>query len=139
MLLNRVENDQYMSSPMNNRLVYTAPNLGELLNLPLTAFEDYDRVGMFLEAMPQSSGEILKCAGDPNACQVSYRWDHTPIIDGLSPAIVYPGMTATVAIEPKRAVEYKQAGDLPIDLRIDGTSFNLTGFYSEEHNIPGAH
>jgi hypothetical protein len=47
----------------------------------------------------------------------------------MVPAIVYPGMTASVGINPMQAPIYKLDSQMPIDLRIDGTSFDLSALY----------
>ena len=53
----------------------------------------------------------------------------------MTPSIVYPGMTASVGINPKSAPNYKQANQLPIDLRIDGTSMDLSALYDEDSTL----
>jgi hypothetical protein len=125
-----------MSAPGGNRLVYTAPPVNSLFNLPLEVFEGHDEVNMFLEVTDKATDERHSCS-QGRKCRVRYAWDHTPIIHNMVPAIVYPGMTASVRVEPRKAKDYKRENALPIDLRIDGTSFNLDGYYDTEGNIGG--
>ena len=46
--------------------------------------------------------------------------------------MVYPGMPITVAIDPKKASWYKHASQLPIDLRIAGTSVDISDYYDTD-------
>jgi hypothetical protein len=68
-------------------------------------------------------------------CKVEYSWQYTPIISYLVPAIVYPGMTVSVGINPMKAPVYKKDTHLPIDLRMDGTSFDLSALYDSDSNL----
>ena len=54
----------------------------------------------------------------------------------MIPSMVYPNMTASVGINAKKAPHYKQANQLPIDLRIDGTSMDLSELYDGDSTIP---
>ena len=53
----------------------------------------------------------------------------------MIPAMVYPGMTASVAVNPMKATKYKHENELPIDLRIDGTSFDLSELYDTDSTL----
>ena len=53
----------------------------------------------------------------------------------MIPAMVYPGMTASVGINPMKATKYKHSSQLPIDLRIDGTSFDLSELYDVDSTL----
>ena len=99
-----------MSAPVNNRLVYTTPAINTLFagTTPMSDFESYDKVVMNLSVTTSVLGLELTC-GAANNCKVKYEWNYTPIIYHMIPSMVYPGMTASVAINPKRAPWYKAA------------------------------
>ena len=82
-----------------------------------------------------TSKKTLTCQSCSICCKVTYSWDWTPVLHYMIPAMVYPGMQATVAIDQKNAKVYKHEDQLPIDLRIDGTSMNLTEFHDEDSEL----
>ena len=95
-----------MSAPVNNRLVYTTPAISTLFagGMSLDSFESLDKVEMNLSVKTTVYAEQLTCAeGADSSCKVTYDWDYTPIIYYLIPSIVYPGMTATVGLNPRKA------------------------------------
>ena len=93
-----------MSAPVNNRLVYTTPAINSLFagSTPMSSFEGYDKVVMNLSVTTTVLGLQLTCRSSNN-CKVKYDWDYTPIIYYMIPSMVYPGMTASVGINPKKA------------------------------------
>lgn len=129
-----------MSAPVNNRLVYTTPAINTLFagGMSMASFESFDKVEMNLSAKTTLYGQQLTCDNTDN-CKVFYDWDFTPIIYYLVPSIVYPGMTASVGINPKKAPWYKLPSHLPVDLRIDGTSMDLSALYDSDSNFDVDH
>ena len=122
-----------MSAPVSNRLVYTTPSISDLFNgTPLSSFEYLSNVDMSLSVMATSTETEFTCGSN---CRVRYTWDYTPIIHYLVPAVVYPSMTVSAGINPKNAPNYKKSTDLPLQLRIDGTSLDLTNKYDETINL----
>ena len=98
-----------MSAPINNRLVYTTPAITSLFNnTPLSDFANLSSVTMALSVTTAAMGTRLTC-NNPNNCKVRYDWGYTPVIHYMIPAIIYPGMTASVVINPKNAPNYKHA------------------------------
>jgi hypothetical protein len=131
------ENDQFLSAPVNNRLVYTTPAINTFFagNTPLSSFQQFDKVEMSLSVTTTVLGNELTCTA-ANHCKVKYDWDFTPIIYYMIPSIVYPGMQASVGIDPKKAPHYKHASQLPVDMRIDGTSMDLSAIYDSDSTLP---
>ena len=86
-----------------------------------------------------TSEKTLSCQSCANCCSVTYSWDYTPILHYMVPAMVYPGMKATVVVDVKMAYKYKHENQLPIDLRIDGTSMNLTENYNSTVTLDANH
>ena len=123
-----------MSSPINNRIVYTAPSIASLFNTPLSSFESFDQINMQLSVQTTVMSYDLGCVPARN-CFVSYSWDYTPIIHYVTPPIVYPGMAVSVGVDPQWAPDYKKEGQPPIDVRIDGVGLNFTETYDEESNL----
>ena len=128
-----LENDQFKSAPGNNRLVYTTPAINTLFagGMPLSSFESLDNVKMHLSVKTSVYDHHLTCA-QKHRCKVNYSWEYTPIFHYLVPSMVYPGMNATVALNPKNTPYYKHPDELPVDLRIDGTSIDLSEMYDNE-------
>ena len=95
---------------MNNRLVYTTPAINTFFagNTPLSSFKQFDKIEMSLSVTTTVEGNELTCTA-ANHCKVKYDWDFTPIIYYMIPSIVYPGMQASVGIDPKKAPHYKHA------------------------------
>ena len=44
-------------------------------------------------------------------------------------------MDASIRINPKETPNYKKEGAMAVDIRIDGTSFNLTDYYDTDDNL----
>ena len=44
-------------------------------------------------------------------------------------------MTASVGVNPKRATDYKHPSQLPVDLRIDGSSMDLSALYNSTSTL----
>jgi len=63
-------------------------------------FNRYDSMSMY--AQINTGGNTLKCGTD-NDCRIVPHWSYTPIWYGLSPPVVYPGLDATLIINPKHA------------------------------------
>ena len=101
----------------------------------MSSFEHLDKVEMNLSVTTTVAGNRLTCS-HANHCKVKYEWDFTPIIYYMIPSIVYPGMQASVGIDPKKAPWYKHPSQLPIDLRIDGTSMDLSAIYDSDSTLP---
>lgn len=104
-----------------------------MLNMPIETFRSLNSIDMQLSVIPTSHGDTeqpLSCHGDK--CKVKYRWDYTPEIYALHPAVVYPGMEASMTLSMNKACEYKRANDMFADLRIDGTSFDISPWYSTD-------
>jgi hypothetical protein len=124
-----------MSSPANNRLVYTTPSISALFNdIPLSNFESFSTITMNLAVVPASSEKALTCAGN---CNVIYDWGYTPIVRYMIPSIVFPGIHASVAVNPKKAPYYKSSTQMFAGVKIDGVSLDFADYYDEEYN-PGA-
>lgn len=127
------EDDQFTSAPRQNRLTYSAPSISTLFNLPEDNFRSFSSVKMNLEVKPGFlGGTSLGC--DSN-CDVYYSWDYTPQIKYMVPSKVYPGMQASVVLNPARAPNYKHAKQLAVDARIDGTMLNVEGLFDEGFNF----
>ena len=66
---------------MKNRLVYTTPSISTLFNgVPISSFDSFAQIDMFLKVQPASSGIVEECAGNPNKCRVRYSQSYTPVI-----------------------------------------------------------
>lgn len=61
---------------------------------------------MALKVTKLSNGQELTCSKASN-CKVTYDWSYTPVLKYMTPSIVYPGMTATVGVNPMNAPNYK--------------------------------
>ena len=70
-------------------------------------FEAYSRIDMFASVTPTETGQELTCSST-NSCRVRYDWNFTPEIEYPVPAIVYPGMIASVGVRGKNARWYKK-------------------------------
>ena len=123
-----------MSAPSSNRLVFKTPSLSSLVNAPLSDFESIAQVN-FITTVQTESGKSLTCG---NNCRIRYSWDYTPIIYWLTPAVVYPGMLVSVAMNAKNAPTYKSPNQYPVDIRIDDVSLDLNETYYDiaNDNIP---
>jgi len=73
---------------------------------PLSSFEYLNEVDMQLTVTASSKGTKFTCGSDN--CRVRYSWSYTPVIHYVVPAVVYPGMTISVGINPKNAPNYKK-------------------------------
>ena len=99
----------------------------------MTNFEQYTELDMYLE-VTKSDGTKMSCSGASN-CSIKYTWQYTPIIYHMVPAIVYPGMTVAVRLNPAKAPMYKREGEYMVDLRIDGTSLDLSQWYNYNNTL----
>ena len=119
-----------------NRLVYTTPSITSLFNgLSMSSFESYDLISMYVHVTPASTGIPLTCSDRNHNCRVKYGWNYTPIIYHMIPSTVYPGMPAAVAMNAMSCPNYKHEDQMPVDIRIDGTSFNLTDYYDIDSTL----
>lgn len=126
-----IEDDEFMSATDSNRIVQTAPSISSFFNgTPLSDFEDFSQVDMTLELTKTSDGSVMACENSGH-CLVRYTWDYTPIIHYVVPQIIYPGMIPSVLIDTKKALNYKHADQLVMNIRFDGTSFNYTNGYTD--------
>ena len=124
-----------MSAPLMNRLIYTAPDISTLFNgTPMSTFESLNEVQMHLEVRVPETGVVLACQR-ADRCRVRYRWDYTPVIHHMVPAIVYPGMQVSVGLDANKAPNYKADNQMMVDIRIDGTSLDFEGWYDKESTL----
>jgi hypothetical protein len=79
-----------------------------------TSFEFTDEVN--------DNSVSLTCS--TNKCGVTYKWAATPIMYRASPQVMYPGMWTSVHVNPRNAPNYKRSNEMPIDIRVDGTSLD---------------
>ena len=91
---------------------------------------------MNVEALKKTieTKEAHSCATASN-CLVRYSWNYTPYIYYMVPSVTYPGQLISVYINPKKAAEFKQPNQLPVDMRIDDENLDVEGFYSPETNL----
>ena len=89
-------------------------------------FKPFSEVLWNLE-VTNAADEILTCATS-SKCNVKYRWDYTPKYTELSPKVLVPGIHTTLFVKPERAMDYKKAGEMPLDWRIDGLSPDMTTY-----------
>lgn len=70
----------------------------------------------------------LSCSG--TNCNVNYRWDYTPIVYYVTPAVVFPGIETTIVTNPRNGPNTRREGQQAADFRIDGTSLDFSSkFY----------
>ena len=94
--------------------------------LEMQQFKPFTEVKMNLE-VENGNGSVLSC-GSASKCDVKYRWDYTPLWSEISPKVLVPMTSAVLFVKPERAMEYKVAGQLPLDWKVDGTSVDMTSY-----------
>ena len=116
--------------------MYTTPAINTFFSgsTTLADFETFDKVEMVLSVTTTVIEQTLNCISAPQ-CKVTYDWNYTPILQYMIPSVVYPGMTASVGVDPKWAPDYKHPNQLPVDLRIDGQSMDLSALYNETSTL----
>ena len=123
-----------MAEPEIGKLVYGLPSIESLFRLEINNFIGFTNIDMTLEALDIETKEVHSCATASN-CLVRYSWNYTPYIYYMVPSVTYPGQLISVFINPKKAAEFKQPNQLPVDVRIDDENLDVEGWYSPETNL----
>lgn len=123
------EDDEFNSQATGGKLRYTMPAISDLFSsMPLSSFYSFSSIQAELSVLNTETGTLLKCA-EPAKCRIVYKWTQTPKLNAIVPPIGYQGQEVCMYTCAKSAFKFTANDRVPkLDLRIDGTSVNQTGY-----------